>query len=63
VGQPLDPDASIPDHEGFPFYAPSFTLDVVAGTMQDKNSDEYLITIEEHYKPIVAAIKDRFSRL
>ncbi|KAF8736130.1 hypothetical protein AX14_000852 [Amanita brunnescens Koide BX004] len=63
VGQPLDPDASIPDHEGFPFYAPSFTLDVAAGTMQDMNTDEYLHTIEEHYEPIVAAINDRVSRL
>jgi len=61
VGRPLDSDTPIPDHEAFPLYAPSFTLDVAAGMMQDKNSEEYLHTIEGHYERVVAAIKDRLS--
>ena len=77
MGRPLDSDTPIPDHEAFPLYAPSFTasslssyyiywadslqLDVAAGTMQDRNSDEYLGTIEEHYERVVAAIKDQLS--
>ncbi|KAF8340132.1 histone deacetylase 8 [Amanita rubescens] len=61
VGRPLDSDTPIPDHEAFPLYAPSFTLDVAAGMMQDKNSEEYLHTIEGHYERVVPAIKDRLS--
>ncbi|KAF8624997.1 hypothetical protein AX15_005626 [Amanita polypyramis BW_CC] len=62
LGQPLDLEATIPDHEGFPFYAPSFTLDVAAGTMQDKNSEEHLRMIEQQYQHIIAAIEDQLSR-
>ena len=43
------------------YRADSLQLDVAAGTMQDKNSEEYLHTIEEHYERVVAAIKDRLS--
>ncbi|KAK2459609.1 hypothetical protein APHAL10511_008364 [Amanita phalloides] len=61
AGCPLDLDASIPDHDGFPLYAPSFTLDVAAGMMQDKNSDEYLGTIAEHYDYVISVMNDRLS--
>ncbi|EMD31974.1 hypothetical protein CERSUDRAFT_119291 [Gelatoporia subvermispora B] len=38
----LSVEANIPHHSAFPLYAPSFTLDVSSGTMQDLNSIKYL---------------------
>lgn len=59
TGSPLDLDTEIPDHSAFPQYAPSFTLDVQAGFMQDTNTPEYLQSIEDAYVDILAALKSR----
>ncbi|KAF6757783.1 hypothetical protein DFP72DRAFT_845707 [Ephemerocybe angulata] len=61
TGSPLDLDTEIPDHSAFPQYAPSFTLDVQAGFMQDTNTPEYLQSIEDAYVDILAALKFRLS--
>jgi len=44
-GVPLAPDTPIPNHAGFPMYAPSFILDVLASSVHDENTDEYLTKV------------------
>ncbi|KAJ7054460.1 hypothetical protein C8F01DRAFT_1324011 [Mycena amicta] len=64
LGNPLPLDTPIPSdesHEYFPEYAPSFVLDVPAGTMQDRNTDEYLRTVEEAFKGTAIAIQERLD--
>jgi histone deacetylase 8 len=60
--QPLSLDAEIPDHEAFPLYGHSFTLDVPAGNMQDLNTDEYLAAVESGFGDIFIAMRERMSR-
>ncbi|EPQ53489.1 histone deacetylase complex protein [Gloeophyllum trabeum ATCC 11539] len=57
--EPLPVDTPIPDHSGFPLYAPSFTLDVPAGHMQDQNTDAYLTEVERIYGRAVSALRER----
>ena len=59
--QPLSLDADIPDHGAFPLYAPSFTLNVPAGTIQDRNTDSYLSRVEDVFDQVVHAIHDRMQ--
>ncbi|PFH50481.1 hypothetical protein AMATHDRAFT_3872 [Amanita thiersii Skay4041] len=59
LDQSLDLEVPIPDHEGFPYYAPSFTLNVPAGMMRDQNTEEYLRSIEYRYEHIIEMIKHR----
>ncbi|KAF9521808.1 hypothetical protein CPB83DRAFT_878428 [Crepidotus variabilis] len=61
LDNPLDLETSIPDHNGFPLYEPSFTLDVPAGNMTDHNSDEYLSTIETCYENVYIALRERLD--
>ncbi|KAF8508253.1 histone deacetylase 8 [Hysterangium stoloniferum] len=56
LGQPLPLEADIPDHNGFPSYEPSFTLDIPAGNMRDENTDEYLEHIEQVYSQVVGRL-------
>ncbi|RDB18669.1 Histone deacetylase 8 [Hypsizygus marmoreus] len=59
LGSPLPLDTPIPDHAGFPLYAPSFTLDVPAGTMQDRNSDTYLSEVGRRFEGVVRELEAR----
>ncbi|KAF9003406.1 histone deacetylase 8 [Cyathus striatus] len=61
LDNPLDLEAEIPDHSGFPLYAPSFTLDVPRGNMQDNNSEEYLTQIVNCYKDVIRVLQERLS--
>jgi histone deacetylase 8 len=54
---PLPLDIDIPDHDGFPSYGPSFTLDIPAGNMLDDNTDEYLREVEQAYGQIAEKLK------
>jgi histone deacetylase 8 len=60
--QPLSLDAQIPDHEAFPLYGHSFTLDVPAGNMQDRNTDEYLAAVESGFDNIFTVMRERMSK-
>ncbi|KAJ7033208.1 hypothetical protein C8F04DRAFT_1105541 [Mycena alexandri] len=62
LGHPLSPDLSIPDHDHFPVYAPSFVLDVPAGNMQDQNSDDYLETVKQTFNGVAAVIAERMAK-
>jgi histone deacetylase 8 len=57
LGQPLPLHVDIPDHNGFPFYKPSFTLDIPPGNMIDENTDKYLEHIEQVYSQIVDRLR------
>ncbi|GJE98067.1 histone deacetylase [Phanerochaete sordida] len=59
--QPLSLDSDIPDHNAFPLYAPSFTLDVPAGNAQDQNTEEYLQTVETRLDRVAEIIRQRMG--
>ncbi|KAF7318281.1 Hist-deacetyl domain-containing protein [Mycena chlorophos] len=64
LGNPLPLNTEIPSdetNEFFPQYAPSFTLDVPAGTMQDRNTDEYLRSVERVFEEAAIAIQQRLT--
>ncbi|KAG6918390.1 hypothetical protein DXG01_014791 [Tephrocybe rancida] len=61
LGDPLPLDTHIPDHPGFPLYGPSFTLDVPAGTMQDKNTDAYLQSVEVCFTEVVRVLEEKMG--
>jgi len=58
---PLSLDVEIPDHVGFPSYAPSFILDVPAGNMQDLNSEEDLRLVEACFEKVPELIQQKIS--
>ncbi|KAJ7637011.1 hypothetical protein FB45DRAFT_907996 [Roridomyces roridus] len=62
LGHPLSLDTEIPDHAHFPLYAPSFTLDVPAGNMQDQNSDDYLDTVDSAFESISTILTERLAK-
>ena len=59
--RPLPLDSDIPDHNAFPLYAPSFTLDVPAGNAQDQNTEEYLQTVEDRLNRAAEIIRQRMG--
>lgn len=59
LGCPLSPEADIPDHAAFPLYAPSFTLDVPPGNVQDQNTPQYLKRVETQFVRIAEMIEQR----
>ncbi|CCL99398.1 uncharacterized protein FIBRA_01416 [Fibroporia radiculosa] len=61
LGRELSADAYIPEHPAFPTYAPSFTLDVPPGTMQDQNTDGYLAEVDTCFRRISDIIVERMS--
>ncbi|KAL9709917.1 hypothetical protein Ac2012v2_006977 [Leucoagaricus gongylophorus] len=61
LGRPLDLDTDIPDHSGFPLYAPSFTLDVPPGNMQDRNTPEYLNNIRTRFIEVISIVRQRMA--
>ncbi|KDR72484.1 hypothetical protein GALMADRAFT_126034 [Galerina marginata CBS 339.88] len=56
---PMSLGTEIPDHAGFPLYAPSFTLDVPAGNMSDHNTEEYLASVKSSFDGVFAALQNR----
>lgn len=48
--KPLPLSSDIPDHSAFPLYAPSFTLDVPPGNSQDRNTEAYLVDVENRFE-------------
>ncbi|KAF8870964.1 histone deacetylase complex protein [Gymnopilus junonius] len=58
---PLSLATEIPDHAGFPLYAPSFTLDVPAGNMSDHNTQEYLTSIKSCFDKVLVALHSRLN--
>ncbi|KAF9073050.1 Arginase/deacetylase [Rhodocollybia butyracea] len=64
LGKPIPVSTNIPDHpshSGFPLYAPSFTLDVPAGNMQDTNTVEYLAEVTRQFNKACEALQQRSS--
>ncbi|KXN80812.1 Histone deacetylase 8 [Leucoagaricus sp. SymC.cos] len=61
LGQPLDLETDIPDHPGFPLYAPSFTLDVPSGNMRDHNTPEYLDEIRSRFNEVISMVRKRMG--
>ncbi|KAK0210523.1 histone deacetylase complex protein [Desarmillaria ectypa] len=63
LSDPLPINTEIPyDHPFFPLYAPSFTLDVPEGTMQDQNTPEYLSHIIDSFmKHIIPALENAIT--
>ncbi|KAI1798400.1 histone deacetylase complex protein [Ganoderma leucocontextum] len=59
--RPLSPEADIPDHGAFPLYAPSFTLDVPPGNIQDQNTDPYLAHVEDVFMQVAEAMRERMQ--
>ncbi|KIY70566.1 Arginase/deacetylase [Cylindrobasidium torrendii FP15055 ss-10] len=54
VEEPLADDVDIPlDHLFFPLYAPSFTLDIPKGNMQDQNTPEYLTSLLQTFEDVI----------
>ncbi|KAF5351084.1 hypothetical protein D9756_008458 [Leucocoprinus leucothites] len=62
LGQPLDLEADIPDHPGFPLYAPSFTVDVPPGNMRDHNTPEYLDNLRTRFSEVIPIVHQRMGR-
>lgn len=58
----LSLDTEIPDHSGFPLYAPSFTLDVPQRNMHDHNTDDYLSSVEAAFQDVIPIIQARLGR-
>jgi len=56
-GTALPMDTAIPDHKAFPIYAPSFTLEVAPGNMQDQNSEEGLRLVEERLRELADRLR------
>ncbi|KDQ60311.1 hypothetical protein JAAARDRAFT_67871 [Jaapia argillacea MUCL 33604] len=63
IGSKLSLETDIPDHSAFPLYAPSFTLDVPAGNMQDQNGEEYLVEVEGVFNRVVDLLSQRLSEV
>ncbi|GBE87672.1 Histone deacetylase phd1 [Sparassis crispa] len=63
LGSPIPLESDIPDHDAFPLYAPSFTLDVPSGTMQDQNTEKYLSEVEECFSYVAGVIEKRLSSI
>ncbi|KAF9445601.1 histone deacetylase complex protein [Macrolepiota fuliginosa MF-IS2] len=61
LGNTLDAETDIPDHPGFPLYAPSFTLDVPGGNMRDQNTTEYLEYIQNRFKEVIPFIRQKLG--
>jgi histone deacetylase 8 len=59
LDKPLLRDQDIPDHAHFEAYAPSFTLDVPAGTMRDQNTESRLKEVETVFARIAMDVRSR----
>ncbi|KAK1231451.1 hypothetical protein PQX77_005431 [Marasmius sp. AFHP31] len=61
---PLDLDTGIPvSHDAFPLYAPSFTLDVPPGNMEDRNSTSSMSEVKERFEWVCRVLEmDRLQK-
>ena len=50
---------AIPEHDQWPKYAPSFTMEIEKGNMADENGEEYLEGIGQRFR----ALTDRIQQL
>ncbi|KAL7421968.1 hypothetical protein Q5752_003740 [Cryptotrichosporon argae] len=57
VDRPLDATMDVPDHEHYPHYAPSYTLEVAESTAADENPEAYMQEIDDTFKAIAERIK------
>ena len=60
-GVPLAPDTPIPNHAGFPMYAPSFILDVPASSVRDENTDEYLTKVDATFEDVAKILRTQLA--
>ncbi|KAL8293406.1 hypothetical protein RQP46_000107 [Phenoliferia psychrophenolica] len=61
LGRPLDLDSPIPaSMDDFAAFGPSFSLDVPAGEMRERNTEESLAKVEQAFRLAVEALKVRY---
>ena len=60
-GSPLAVDTLIPNHAGLPMYAPSFTLDVPATSVRDKNTDDYLTEVVATFEDVAEILRAQLA--
>lgn len=60
-GVPLALDTPIPNHAGFPMYAPSFILDVPASNIRDENTDDYLLKVDATFEGVAKILRARLA--
>ncbi|KAA1477915.1 Arginase/deacetylase [Dentipellis sp. KUC8613] len=58
-GAPLPLDTPIPEHAGFPLYAPGFTLDVLPGNVRDENGDAWVEEVCGVFGEVARVIRER----
>ena len=61
TGAPLALDTPIPSHAAFPMYAPSFTLDVPAGSVCDENSEDFLAEIDTVFERVAEILRTQLT--
>ena len=60
-GVPLALDTPIPNHAGFPMYAPSFILDVPASSIRDENTDDYLTKVDATFEGVANILRAQLA--
>ncbi|KAF8504298.1 Arginase/deacetylase [Russula emetica] len=60
-GVPLSLDTPIPNHAGFPIYAPSFTLDVPPSNVRDENTESYLTKVDAIFERVAEILRTRLA--
>jgi len=60
-GAPLALDTPIPNHAGFPMYAPSFILDVPASGVRDENTDDYLTKVDATFEGVANILRAQLT--
>ncbi|KAK7676230.1 hypothetical protein QCA50_020810 [Cerrena zonata] len=61
LNKPLSLQTPIPDHTFFPYYAPSFTLDVPPNNMPDENTLAYLEDVNRRFGWVCEEIRTRLK--
>ncbi|KAH9979778.1 histone deacetylase 8 [Russula compacta] len=54
-------DTPIPNHAGFPMYAPSFILDVPPGSVRDENTDDYLMKVDATFERVAEILRTQLA--
>ncbi|KAI0292584.1 Arginase/deacetylase [Russula brevipes] len=60
-GVPLALDTPIPNHAGFPMYAPSFILDVPPSGVRDENTDDYLARVDATFERVAEILQSQLA--
>lgn len=58
LGSPFAPDLPVPEHSLWPYYAPSFTMEVETGNMSDHNDGAYLSQVDDTFKQLATRLQD-----